>query len=77
MLGIRQCVQRFISNKIFNAHNSNCLSSIQQRSYNWFKDDKEEEESNKGFLKYNKVVFPPQKPGEEKRPGVSLFYIVK
>ncbi|XP_068987392.1 large ribosomal subunit protein uL22m [Bombus flavifrons] len=69
MLGIRQCVQRFISNKIFNAHNSNCLSSIQQRSYNWFKDDEEEEESNRGFLKYNKVVFPPQKPGEEKRPG--------
>ena len=75
MLSIRQYAQRFISNKIFNTNNSNYLPSIQQRSLNWFKE--EDEDDDKGFLKYNKTIFPPQKPGEPKRPGVSLFCIVK
>lgn len=26
------------------------------------------------FLDYNKCIFPPQKPNEERRPAVSLFY---
>lgn len=76
MLSIRQYAQRFISNKIFNTNNSNYLPSIQQRSLYWFKED-EDKDDNKGFLKYNKTIFPPQKPGEPKRSGVSLFYIVK
>lgn len=32
--------------------------------------DKEMDEVPKGFLKYNKTIFPPQKPGEERRPAV-------
>lgn len=68
MLNIRQYAQRFISSKIFNTNNSNCLPSIQQRSLNWFKEE-EDEDDDKGFLKYNKTIFPPQKPDEPKRPG--------
>lgn len=70
MQNIKQCVP-FISHKLFKTTNSNCLSSI-QRSYYFFKSDDEDVE--KGFLKYNNVVFPPQKPDEEKRPGVSIIY---
>lgn len=74
MQTIRQCVQRFISSNIFNGNNSNCLSSI-QRSYYGYNGDKAD--NAKGFLKHNETIFPPQKPGEEKRPGVSLFLIAK
>jgi len=29
----------------------------------------------KGFLRYNKKVFPPQKPDEERRPAVNLLLL--
>ncbi|XP_017886750.1 39S ribosomal protein L22, mitochondrial [Ceratina calcarata] len=65
MQTVRQCCQRLIStSKIFNP-NTSCLSSI-QRSYYGYRDGGKKD---KGFLKYNDSVFPPQKPGEEKRPG--------
>lgn len=28
------------------------------------------------FLDYNKTIFPPQKPDEEKRPAVSCAYML-
>ncbi|XP_043786594.1 39S ribosomal protein L22, mitochondrial [Apis laboriosa] len=65
MQNIKQCV-RFISYKLLKTNNSNFLSNI-QRSYYFFKSD--DDDQTKGFLKYNNVVFPPQKPDEEKRPG--------
>ncbi|CAK9797208.1 39S ribosomal protein L22, mitochondrial [Anthophora plagiata] len=65
MQGMNQCV-RFISNRLFNANNTNCLFGI-QRSYFGYKD--EDEYYKKKFLRYNDIIFPPQKPGEEKRPG--------
>lgn len=67
MQNIKQCVQ-FISHRLFKTTNSNCLSSI-QRSYYYFKSDDEDDDVKNGFLRYNDVVFPPQKPDEEKRPG--------
>lgn len=69
---IKQCVQRFISNNVFITNNLNCLSTI-QRSYYGYKDESEQ----RNFLRFNKTIFPPQKPGEEKRPGVSLFFVLK
>ncbi|CAK9815500.1 39S ribosomal protein L22, mitochondrial [Anthophora quadrimaculata] len=65
MQSINQCI-RFISNRLFNTNNTNCLLSIQRLYYG-----SKDENSNykKKFLKYNDVVFPPQKPGEQKRPG--------
>ncbi|OAD59380.1 39S ribosomal protein L22, mitochondrial [Eufriesea mexicana] len=66
MQSIKQCVQKLVSSKIFNPNNPNYSCNI-QRSYYYFKD--EGENKKEGFLKYNSVVFPPQKPGEEKRPG--------
>ncbi|CAL7952274.1 unnamed protein product [Xylocopa violacea] len=66
MQSIKQCAQRFISNKIFNSNNSNFLFCIQRSYYNRF-DQIEKEKGH--FIKYNDIVFPPQKPGEEKRPG--------
>lgn len=71
MQNIKQCV-RFISDRLFKTTNSNYLSSI-QRSYYYFKSDDEDETT--GFLKYNNVVFPPQKPNEERRPGVNIILI--
>ncbi|CAK9831844.1 39S ribosomal protein L22, mitochondrial [Anthophora retusa] len=65
MQGINQCV-RFISNRLFNANNTNCLFGIQRSYYGYNEDDLHHKTK---FLKYNDIVFPPQKPGEEKRPG--------
>ncbi|XP_003697870.1 39S ribosomal protein L22, mitochondrial [Apis florea] len=65
MQNIKQCV-RFISDRLFKTTNSNYLSSI-QRSYYYFKSDDDDDTTS--FLKYNNVVFPPQKPNEERRPG--------
>ncbi|XP_029042267.1 39S ribosomal protein L22, mitochondrial [Osmia bicornis bicornis] len=64
MQSMKQCVQRFMSNNVFIANNLNRLSTI-QRSYYGYRDEPE----RPSFLKYNKTIFPPQKPGEEKRPG--------
>ncbi|KOC62734.1 39S ribosomal protein L22, mitochondrial [Habropoda laboriosa] len=66
MQGIQQCAQRFISNKLFNTNKINCLCSI-QRLFNGYIPKNNDKDRN--FLKYNEVIFPPQKPGEEKRPG--------
>ncbi|XP_076754092.1 mitochondrial ribosomal protein L22 [Xylocopa sonorina] len=62
---IRQCVQRFTSNKILNPNNSNFLPCIQRSYFGYIEEKKEKTD----FLKYNDTIFPPQKPGEEKRPG--------
>lgn len=75
---VKQCVQRFASTNIFTANNANCLSGTLQL-FNGIPCSNVRNVSNtlKGkkykFLSYNDVIFPPQKPGEEKRPGVSAF----
>lgn len=44
-------------------HNSSVLKA-------WKNDDQEP----KGFLEYNKKIYPPQSPDEPPRPAVSVLY---
>lgn len=36
---------------------------------------KKSDEKNSKWLSYNDVVYPPQEPGEERRPAVCLMFI--
>lgn len=87
MQSIRHCVKhlalygRSVTNK------TNILSSVTNLAPAWdfhvsvrHRTNLTKYEAPKGFLKYNESVFPPQKPGEEKRPAVScimqIYYIL-
>ena len=74
MQSIKQCAQRFASTNMFNATNANCLASVLRSPYaipssNIHGSPVVLEEGPTHFLNYNDVIFAPQKPGEEKRPG--------
>ncbi|XP_003700430.1 mitochondrial ribosomal protein L22 [Megachile rotundata] len=64
MQHIKRCVQQFIPNNVFGANNLSCLYSIQRTFFGY-----NEEKNHSKFLKNNETIFPPQKPGEERRPG--------
>lgn len=57
-------MQQFIPNSVFGRNNLSCLFTI-QRTFSGFRN----KEGRRTFLDNNKTIFPPQKPGEEKRPG--------
>ncbi|XP_015428454.1 PREDICTED: 39S ribosomal protein L22, mitochondrial [Dufourea novaeangliae] len=69
---VRQCT-RFVSSQILGTNNSNNLSGMLKSLYvipsrNIYKLASYENYTKK-FMEHNKTIFPPQKPGEEKRPG--------
>ncbi|XP_054001324.1 39S ribosomal protein L22, mitochondrial [Hylaeus anthracinus] len=73
MQSIKQCL-RFTLSNTFGLNNSNCSSNILKSLYmvpssNIHGSSALHVEEKKTFLQYNKVIYPPQKPGEERRPG--------
>lgn len=50
---------------------SNIHTSLNLRIY----DEIEDKDVSKQWLSYNKMVFPPQEPGEKPRPAVSITFI--
>lgn len=76
MQSIRKCV-RFVSSNTFSVNNSNCLPAILRSVFLIPSNNIHESSVLNKFLDYNKVIFPPQKPDEERRPGVSFFYYNK
>ncbi|XP_043249156.1 39S ribosomal protein L22, mitochondrial [Colletes gigas] len=76
-----QCIKqyvRFVLSKPFSINNLNCSSNILKSSYaipssnihgSPILDGRNSDEEQSKFLKYNEIIFPPQKEGEEKRPG--------
>ncbi|XP_076230852.1 mitochondrial ribosomal protein L22 isoform X2 [Calliopsis andreniformis] len=75
---IRQCIQRFASNSVFAANNTNCLSGILKPLHAISSSnihgssalaDADPNKKPSKFLSENDIVFPPQKPGEERRPA--------
>ncbi|XP_076618262.1 mitochondrial ribosomal protein L22 isoform X2 [Colletes latitarsis] len=76
-----QCIKqyvRFALSKPFSVNNLNCSPNILQSLYaipcsnihgSPILDQGKTKEKQCKFLKYNEVIFPPQKEGEEKRPG--------
>ncbi|KAL0117839.1 hypothetical protein PUN28_008912 [Cardiocondyla obscurior] len=77
MQSIRQCIKHLVSYGKSATNRTNVLSTVTNltpacnfhisalRCKNELKDDK----TNFHFLTYNESIFPPQKPGEERRPA--------
>ncbi|XP_076163714.1 mitochondrial ribosomal protein L22 [Ptiloglossa arizonensis] len=68
MQSIRKCI-RFVSSNTFSVNNSNCLPAILRSVFLIPSNNIHESSVLNKFLDYNKVIFPPQKPDEERRPG--------
>ncbi|XP_076643436.1 mitochondrial ribosomal protein L22 [Halictus rubicundus] len=74
-----QCIRqniRLVSNKLSSVNVSNCLfdawepvSVISSRNIHGSSPTLRDFDGPVKFLEHNKTIFPPQKPGEERRPG--------
>lgn len=82
MQTIRQCVRnvalysRFIVNKTDVSNVAKTLNLISTCSFHLSSicgKHTPDFKTPTHFLDYNKIIFPPQKPGEERRPAVSTY----